>query len=133
MQRLASVPSQPDSTVWASGNPGAVHPVVFSAPARIPGFAGQVRLHSLPLVVVQNQTNPRHLALLAEKELESDFRVQGNPECQRALASRLRAVSRFGHSKGVTFGRRSPLGRGHFSTPNNNQAAERAVPGLTPS
>src|ERR1019366_10771361 len=60
-------------------------PVVLATPARIALLAGQMRFHPLPLVVLQDQTNPGHSILLCEKELESDFRLRGNPECQRAL------------------------------------------------
>ena len=43
--------------------------------------------HPLPLIVPKRQANRRHSTLLSEKELESDLRVLGNLECQRALTS----------------------------------------------
>ena len=63
--------------------------VVRAGAARITGLAGQVRLHPLPLMVLQQQPNRRH-PTLPEKELESDFRPSRNPKCQRALARMLK-------------------------------------------
>ena len=60
--------------------------VVRAGAARITGLAGQVRLHPLPLMVLQQQPNRRH-PTLPEKELESDFRPSRNPKCQRALGN----------------------------------------------
>ncbi|WP_210252222.1 hypothetical protein, partial [Microvirga tunisiensis] len=48
-------------------------------------FARQMRLHPIPLVIFQHQTNSAHPSLRAQKELESDLRVRRKPECQRAL------------------------------------------------
>ncbi|WP_210252243.1 hypothetical protein, partial [Microvirga tunisiensis] len=50
-------------------------------------FARQMRLHPIPLVIFQHQTNSAHPSLRAQKELESDLRVRRKPECQRALVS----------------------------------------------
>ncbi len=63
-------------------------PIVGSAPAWIAHLSRQMRRHPNPLRISQHQAN-RHSWLPTEKELESDLRVCGNPECQRALRRRV--------------------------------------------
>lgn len=52
--------------------------IVFASSAGVTFLAGKVRLYPVPLVVLQNQTNPGQPSLLPEKEFESEFRVRGN-------------------------------------------------------